>query len=1284
MAAYYGKKKPLITDSNFNDTVFLLKTSSVQDNNTFLDSSSNNVAITRLGNVTQGAFSPFSKDPGYWSNYFDGSGDTLTIADNTALEPTNQSFCIEVWMYPTITGDFYWFGKGDAATASGSTFSFTRGTCSIYIGGASYSLSNGTAFITNQWNHYAICRSGTRISAFVNGARVSTNDTLGTGSLNNTANNITIGGYAGTILSGYLSNFRYVIGNSVYNPEQTTITVPTSPLTAIPGTALLTCQDHRFKDNSTNNFTITRNGDSKVSTFGPFSTTKKYDLATTGASAYINGAASPCGLSLTNNANLNFGLNDFTVEMWIYTNAAQNAFLLASHEGGISSGFYFYLTTTLFNLGGYLSGVGGFNAIVQPVYGSWNHIAWSRKLGTLKFFLNGVEISSIDASTWNYTGYPYNLSIGADVNGDETRFTGYISNMRIVNGTGVYSSNFTPPTSPVTAIPNTVFLLDFKNQGVYDVTGQNQIDTVNALSSNSITLFGKNTVYFDGTGDYLSVPADPMFTFGTGDFTIEAWIYLVSGTTGTIFDNRTGTTSLHPVLHLQNATTVALYVAGAGAIVSSSVTLTNNWTHVAVCKSNGITRLYINGVESGSSYADTNNYAASGTVLIGAGFGVANQLNGYISELRVTKGVNRYRQSFTVPTQSLTAITNTSLLTANDSTILDSSSNRFAITVNGDARTTVASPFAVNDGNYSVFFDGTGDSLSLGSAAANSPLDLTTATFTVESWVFVNSHAVDRDIFSSCATNVTGNSTVDFRLRITSTGVLDFATVSGSTGLSVLSSQTVPLNQWVHVAATRSGTSGSVFVNGQLTTGTVHSVSNTNRNIYVGSLGNTTYFNGYISNLRIVNGSTLYTGTFTVPSSVLTSTNDTILLACRDDLFKDSSSNNFAITPTGNTTTRRLSPFLASGSVYFDGTGDYVSTGYSSQLDITQGNFTIDVWIYPEQANGQIMVQRPSSGTAGWNFRLNSDSTVQFWYTGGTVFTTPAITLNRWTHLACVRNGTAYTTYVNGVSAASGTIANGVSVANTVNFYIGTNELVSGNFKGYISNARVVKGTAVYTSNFTLPTEPLTGITNTVLLTCQGSVIKDYSNNNIVSTFGNSSVIGFSPNDLGSLYFDGTGDWLTVPYNVNLVPGAGDFTIEMWFYTTNGTTRQDPYSIYTSTTGIGIALSLTNARDIVVYNGDTTLLATAGSVWTANIWNHLTVVRSGTTLRIFLNGTQFGTATNSTNITGSTNLYIGAAGNAAMPYTGYLSNVRFVKGTAVYTNNFTPPTLEYPIRGSTS
>ena len=88
------------TDPYFKNTTLLLHADNVSNsaqNNTFLDSSSNAFAITRNGNTTQGSFTPFSKAAGYWSNYFDGTEDYLSAANNTAFTLTND-FTIEAYV----------------------------------------------------------------------------------------------------------------------------------------------------------------------------------------------------------------------------------------------------------------------------------------------------------------------------------------------------------------------------------------------------------------------------------------------------------------------------------------------------------------------------------------------------------------------------------------------------------------------------------------------------------------------------------------------------------------------------------------------------------------------------------------------------------------------------------------------------------------------------------------------------------------------------------------------------------------------------------------------------------------------------------------------------------------------------------------------------------------------------------------------------------------------------------------------------------------------------------
>jgi hypothetical protein len=155
-------------------------------------------------------------------------------------------------------------------------------------------------------------------------------------------------------------------------------------------------------------------------------------------------------------------------------------------------------------------------------------------------------------------------------------------------------------------------------------------------------------MYFDGTGDYLTIPTNPGFVFGTGDFTIEAWFYIVSGAVGAIFDTRSGATGVTPLLFFSSSQ-LRYYVNGADLILSGTTLSTATWYHVALVRSSGSSKMYLNGAQTGSTAVDTNNFILTNTINIGRGNDNANVLNGYIDELRITKGFARYTANFTAP-----------------------------------------------------------------------------------------------------------------------------------------------------------------------------------------------------------------------------------------------------------------------------------------------------------------------------------------------------------------------------------------------------------------------------------------------------------------------------------------------------------------------------------------------------------------------------------------------------------------------------------------------------------
>ena len=139
---------------------------------------------------------------------------------------------------------------------------------------------------------------------------------------------------------------------------------------------------------------------------------------------------------------------------------------------------------------------------------------------------------------------------------------------------------------------------------------------------------------------------------GLENFTIELWIYaFTSG--GVIVDFRPlSTNGPYPTIYFQSGGLLSYYTAGSARITGAAFGL-NLWRHVALVRNLGETRLYLDGNQTGSTYADSNSYI--NPALRPRLFTVSDSdntpgFNGYIDDLRITKGVARYTANFTPPT----------------------------------------------------------------------------------------------------------------------------------------------------------------------------------------------------------------------------------------------------------------------------------------------------------------------------------------------------------------------------------------------------------------------------------------------------------------------------------------------------------------------------------------------------------------------------------------------------------------------------------------------------------
>jgi hypothetical protein len=626
-------------------------------NNTFLDSSTNNFSITRNGNTTQGTFSPYGSN---WSNYFNATTDKLTLTGPNLSGLTNFTF--ECWVF---FNGFQADAKYFLAVSGGTYYQLVHDSS----GGISLRASSGyikvvgessnSGWTTGVWYHVALVKNGNDYTIYKNGVSIATN-TYST-ALPSVAINY-LGGFDSTTgLNAYMSNAR-ITNTAVYTSS---FTPSTTPLTAISGTQLLTCQSNRFIDNSTNAYALTAVGSPSVQRFSPFSPTSAYSTSVIGGSGYFDGTGDY--LALPANSCL-VGANDFTLESWVYVpdRAAEyvvfNSQSNASTAAGSSYGYgintdgtlytYFYVGSSTYNITS--TGTVPINA--------WSHVALVRTGGTVSLFINGVRDGTrSDISTLSINAGATNYPPCIGINTIYYIFKGYISNLRLLVGSGGYnatSSTITIPTAPLTAVTNTQVLSNFTNAGILDNAMMNDLETVgNAQISTSVKKYGTGSMLFDGSGDGLSAPANINLAMGTGDFTIEMWVYgansgsIVGGAYPRIF--QLGAPQTVNTIECYNASgTMYVEILGTGITFTASTLLNSTWNHFAVTRASNSVRAFVNGTQVGSTTTMTNNLTSpiTNTSFIGASTASSGNFNGYIDDVRITKGVARYTATFTPPT----------------------------------------------------------------------------------------------------------------------------------------------------------------------------------------------------------------------------------------------------------------------------------------------------------------------------------------------------------------------------------------------------------------------------------------------------------------------------------------------------------------------------------------------------------------------------------------------------------------------------------------------------------
>lgn len=990
---------------------------------------------------------------------------------------------------------------------------------------------------------------------------------------------------------------------------------------------------------------------------------------------------------------------DFTIELYFYPigNVSTTAALIEARTANTSSPYELLINhnagrVTTYTDASTLSGYGSyFNR-------GWNHLIVCRKNGNLATFLNR-NLVNLRTNTDVFGGT--RLLIGTDT--ANRPFTGYMSNIRVVKDLCVYANNYEPavPIAPHQQEDLTTMLLTAPYSLVqYTQSVGPSVSLANPIGETIYPATNEHrSTYFNGTSDYIEIQQN-VYTMLSADFTIEFWVQFANINSTTLIQGTWGNFNQLSINanHANSPNKISVmswagFSSSTPFLASTTSVLANTWYHVAVTRSGNTFRLFLDGIlESTYTGAMTINQPLR---WIGKNFDGTNStsyLNGYISNLRVIKSIALYTASFTVPTFPLSATDDTVFLLPNPDS--DRASTFYRFDKPGPSPISVT-PLSTD--NTCIDFNGATDYLGFGNV---STLPLT-GNFTIEFWVKPETlpagGTVDAilDTWSSVTSDV-GNSQV----LINPSGAVVFYYNGASV---VTSTNIVTVNAWNHVAITRTNGTIKFYIGGTqdsataVYTGVVFS-SAVDFTVGRQRYNDRHYLDGSISNVHITRNAVLYTTrTFTPSLTPPTVTSNTVFLlnSPYSTTVTGISSNGFSSSSSSTVSLTASSPFN-SNSIAFNGTSSFLVSPDNVDYEFPSGSFTIEFWVRfnAGATASRAIVTNYLSTTNGWAVQTNSTSKMAFNASGDTADITGTTTLQAgiWYHVAVSGNPGSYKLFINGVQEGS-TFTGATAFAGGA-LYIG--KLVSGVsslnwFSGQISNLRIINGTALYTSNFNTaaPISPLTELTNipntVLLLTGQHSPLPPK-----VYPGGAPQVISGGPRSRGGPFrTNGDGGYslnFNSGYSDRLQHGPspkfnfnGDFTIECWVNTTvfsldNAVSRR----IFTLGAANGTDA---NVLSINLWTGAATNIASVYSnalVITGTIpvadgnWHHIALTRSGTTLRLFVDGVVSGTATNSIAYnSGVTNgLVIGAYTSTSGRFNGFINNFRAVNGTAVYTKDF--------------
>ena len=331
---------------------------------------------------------------------------------------------------------------------------------------------------------------------------------------------------------------------------------------------------------------------------------------------------------------------------------------------------------------------------------SWYHVVvavdttQANAANRLKVYANGVQVTSWDTSsvppqnaTLRLSNSSLPLNIGADPR-DGTYFNGSISEAYFIDGQALTASSFGQFDANNNWMPQ-------RYTGTYGTNGFYL--PLSKPTNTDVMSFGAS---FNGSNQYLSIPYNANLNLTASSFTMEGWFNLNNVTAEQdLISKWYSIGNFSYILYVVSGLLRFAYSSNGSSVTSTIIGGVNigSWFHVAVSGSSnaGTVNMFLNGKLTATASSVSFYNATSTPVDIMSDYNGGTRIysSGYASNVRIIKGTSLYTANFTPSTTALTAVTNTQLLTCNSATIVDNSTNAYAITNTGSVTVLDASPW---------------------------------------------------------------------------------------------------------------------------------------------------------------------------------------------------------------------------------------------------------------------------------------------------------------------------------------------------------------------------------------------------------------------------------------------------------------------------------------------------------------------------------------------------------------------------------------------------------------